>query len=632
MNDFGGPGAEMADMPDHVSALRHVAVFARVEQAILAEIASTAKLREVPSGAVLIRQGDRAEALYLVVSGRFRVSNAGVAIAMIGPGAPIGELAFFAGGTRTADVTAMRDSLVMELDRAGYDSVVRAHPELASEILSAVSARLAAVTARAAPLPPQAGRVVMLVGIADGTLPAPLVEGVRAAAERRGDVTVVEAGDAPVSRGRAGLAEWLREHEARMGRVILVVRDPAAEPDWATFVAGACDSQFMVGPLSEARPPLPGSFEARVLAVEHGPGRQLVLWRERATAEISGTPAWLAGRNIALHHHLALDSAEDFQRLLRFMCDDARGLVLSGGGAFGTAHLGAFKALREAGVAIDFIGGTSVGAAMAAALASGLDPDEIMRRCDEIFVTSKAMGRYTAPLYSVLNHRVFDEQLAKHYGSAPVEDLPVNLFAVASSLSDNDIRVIRTGPVWKAVRASGSIPALLPPVIGEGGEVLIDGGLFDNLPLGVMRRLKAGPNIAMDFGLGRGWRVEADYDALPGPFAAALGLVLGRRGRPARLGRFPRIAPVLSRAMTMNSRRRIAETDFGADILLDLPVDPKANFLDWRRGGAHYATAHRELAAALARARATEAPDEGPDGAVEMVRRAAGLLRAREEA
>jgi len=302
--------------------------------------------------------------------------------------------------------------------------------------------------------------------------------------------------------------------------------------------------------------------------------------------------------------------------------------VLSGGGAFGTAHLGAFKALSEAGIAIDFIGGTSVGAAMAAALARGLDPDEIMRRCDEIFVTSKAMGRYTAPLYSVLNHRVFDEQLAKHYGTGPVEDLPVNFFAVASSLSDNDIRIIRSGPVWKAVRASGSIPALLPPVIGEGGEVLIDGGLFDNLPLGVMRRLKAGPNIAMDFGLGRGWRVEADYDALPGPFAAALGLVLGRRARSARLGRFPRIAPVLSRAMTMNSRRRVAETDFGEDVLLDLPVAAKANFLDWNRGGDHYACAHRSLSEALAEARGAGGASTGHGAAIEIVRRAADLLRS----
>jgi NTE family protein len=163
-------------------------------------------------------------------------------------------------------------------------------------------------------------------------------------------------------------------------------------------------------------------------------------------------------------------------------------------------------------------------------------------------------------------------------------------------------------------------------VLTDGGEVLIDGGLFDNLPLQIMRQLKAGPNIAMDFQQSPDWRVQADYDALPRPLRAAAGLVFGRRARPAAARRFPRIASVLSRAMTMNSRRRIAEIDFGRDVLIELPVQDGASFLDWTRGQAHFDQAHRALGAALAEEPAS-ADGTGEDLAMIRVRAAAGILR-----
>lgn len=609
MEDIASLKPDGFSIEDRIAALRHVAGLSALDDAVLAEIAAQARLRSLPSGTLLIRQGDSASALYLVVSGRFRISTAGVIIAAVGPGEPIGELAFFAGGRRTADVTAMRDSRVLELDRAGYDAIAARHPELSAAILAAVAGRLAAVAARAAPLPPQSGRVIALTGAADRPLPDALEDGLRHAAKRRGGIEVHSVEDAPVKAGAAALAEWLRRLEGSGKRQVLILRDPAACPVWAKFVAGSSDSLAVAAPLKTPLAPRPGTVETRAFTAGQSHGgavagvQHLVLWRDHAAQPISGTSAWLAGRQVALHHHLALDRAADFDRLMRFFCDAARGLVLAGGGAFGAAHLGAYQAMTEAGIDVDFVGGTSVGAAMAAAIAKGLPPEESMQRCNDIFVNSRAMGRLTAPLYSVLNHRVFDAQLQKHFGDDPVEDSPLNYFAVASSLSRNAPHVIRSGPLWLAVRASGSIPALMPPVLSDEGEVLIDGGLFNNLPLSVMRQLKAGPNIALDFRQGRDWRVKADYGALPGPFRAAAGLIFGRGARPAAVRRFPRIASVLSRAMTMNSRRLIEQTEWGDDILVELPVVPGASFLDWTRAQAHYNAAHNALATALDYAR-----------------------------
>jgi NTE family protein len=611
-----------------VAMLRSASSLQGLADHALTLIAETASIRSHLSGEMLIRKGDLADTLYLVLTGRFRVVNEAATIAMIGPGEPIGELAFFAGGRRTADVVAMRDSTVLELDRQGYEALVAADPALAATILATVSARLAAVTARAVALPPQAGRVMTLIAAGTAPLPEALIDGLQAAARRHGGLCLHDGSTAPVDAGPAALAEWMRALETAGGRHLLVVRDADAHPVWAGFAAGSADSLIVAGTLERPEPPRPGGIEARASDAAYRPVLQLVLWRDRADQPIRGTPAWLAGRDVALHHHLALDRPADFERLVRFCCDQARGLVLAGGGAFGTAHLGAFKALQEEGIAIDFIGGTSVGAAMAAALAKGLDIDEIMDRCNDIFVANRAMGRLTAPLYSILNHRVFDDQLERHFGTDPVEDVPLNFFAVASSLSRNAPHVIRSGPLWKAVRASGSIPALLPPVLTDDGEVLIDGGLFDNLPLQVMRQLKSGPNIALDFPVAQNWRVDADYTALPRPVRAAAGLIMGRIARPARVRRFPRIASVLSRAMTMNSRRLIAETDLSPDVLIELPVRKGASFLDWTRSHDHFHHANRLLRDALAQAEPNPADGTAPtsDAVIERLRAAASIL------
>ncbi|MFB9148298.1 patatin-like phospholipase family protein [Roseovarius ramblicola] len=575
-------------------------VFDGLEAETLDEIARGVSLQHVPTGETLIEQDSRADTLYLVASGRFRVARDGQAIATVGVGEPLGELAFFSGGRRTARVTALRESEVLGLTREGFDAVAQHHPGLPQAILATVAARLAAVTAKAPALSPMAGLVVSIGPVAGGDpLPEPLVEGLLRSADELGHLNIHTAETAPVSAGADALAEWFAPLERAGERHILLVRDPQATPDWAHFAETRSDSRFRVGRLG-ATPPAP---QPDTLVVE--PRDHLVLWRPTAATPISGTVDWLSGRDIEMHHHLALDAPGDFARILRFASDRALGVVLAGGGAFGTAHVGALQAMSEAGVPVDYIGGTSVGAAMAAAIARALPAEEIMRRCNEIFVTSRAMNRLNVPLYSVLDHRIFDTQLAKHFGEGLIEDLALPFFAVSSNLSRNDIHVHRFGQLWKAVRSSGSIPALLPPMLTDEGEVLIDGGLLENVPLETMRRLKSGANVVFDFRLGSTWRVEADYDALPGRLGALRGFLL----KGSRKNRYPRIPSILSRSMIINSRREAGRMDMGRDILVQLPTAPRANFLDWTKGQQNYEIGHRTLATALSETDPGAAPD-----------------------
>jgi len=224
----------------------------------------------------------------------------------------------------------------------------------------------------------------------------------------------------------------------------------------------------------------PSVLEQNLLDTTLKPNIQLVLYRQETSQPTTDTARWLDNRDVALHHHIALDSEADFARLGRFVRGEAIGLVLCGGGSFGTAHLGVIQALHERGYTFDFYGGTSIGAAMGGSLAIGLSTGRIMDLCEDLFIKSKAMSRFTVPKHSVFDHHRLDTALMKHFGRHNIEDMPINFFAVATSLTDNDVAVMRRGPLWQALRASASLPGVFPPFIKEDGEVLIDGGLIDN--------------------------------------------------------------------------------------------------------------------------------------------------------
>ena len=323
--------------------------------------------------------------------------------------------------------------------------------------------------------------------------------------------------------------------------------------------------------------------------------RSLILWRERADVPIAQTEGWLAGREIALHHHLALDRQSDFERIARFLTGNAVGLVLSGGGVFGCAHLGIAKALKDSGIPIDFAGGSSVGAAMSAGLSAGLDPDEILDRTEESFIKNRAMRRITIPIHSILDHRAYDAALQRNYGVRKIEDLPINWFAVSASLTHNQMRIHRSGLLWEAVRASTAIPGILPPFITKDGDMLVDGALVDNVPVNVMRGLKLGPNIVVLFRRPGEARIAGGYASTPSRGSLIRNLIFRRRRTD-----YPSMLSIIMRGMFLTSDS-IQRMSSPGDLFVTPGFAPDIRLLDWRRGREIAATAHAHMCEVLTR-------------------------------
>ena len=470
---------EKAVRQELLKTLHCVPVFTNAVTGDLDALIDNTTRKTLTRGEHLIDAGDEADALYIVLRGRLLVFSNGKPIAEIEPGEPVGELGFFSGRKRTADVLAARTSEVLVLTRENYDQLAKKMPSLSNAIMSTMAARLADNTTNTGKLRPRPGSTVAMVAASNGGIPDDFISRLRTAARNHNtgneELRIIDEADLPKGMGQntEKIARWISEQQAigdaGKGLKTLLLGNGASDSPWNQAIMDNADTIFITAEKALARR---GSVDLSPMEerIQHQllkSNVQMVIWRDRHDRPIRNTGNWLSGRAVQLHHHVALDAPEDFARLVRFVTGTANGLVLCGGGAFGTAHLGAIKALREAGLKIDMYGGTSVGAAMAAALAVGKPPDEVMDLCEDIFIRSKAMGRLTVPLHSVIDHKRFDEQMQKHYGDYLVEDLPVNFYSVATSLTTNDLHVIRDGELWKAVRASSSIPAVFPPMIRE---------------------------------------------------------------------------------------------------------------------------------------------------------------------
>jgi NTE family protein len=241
-----------------------------------------------------------------------------------------------------------------------------------------------------------------------------------------------------------------------------------------------------------------------------------------------------------LFHWRGLED-EDAARLARVIARRSIGLVLSGGGARAYAHIGVVRALREAGLPFDIIGGTSMGAIVAACVAMGWDNDEIEFRIRKSFVETNPLGDYVLPVVGLVRGRRVEDRLREHFGEALIEDLGIPFFAISTDLVAGDVRVHRGGSLRKALRASISLPGILPPVIDGDQGLLVDGAVLKNFPVDILRDLHRGPIIGVDVARRDGIDLE-DFRDPPGFF----GWIAAHGFQAA-----PPIASVLMRAATL---------------------------------------------------------------------------------
>jgi NTE family protein len=300
-------------------------------------------------------------------------------------------------------------------------------------------------------------------------------------------------------------------------------------------------------------------------AAARGTRVELALLHE-GTFVAGAASRWLKTLPVAQHHHIA--GPADLGRAARLITRRGVGLVLSGGGARGFAHLGVVRALREARVPVDFVGGSSIGAIIAAGVAMGWGDEEMRTRYRRTFVDSNPVNDYTFPLVALTRGRKVSRLLEREYGDTLIEDLRTPFFCLSADLNAARAVEHRDGAVWRALRASVAIPGMLPPVF-RGDDVLVDGAAINNLPIDLMHARAPGLVIGCDVGANHRTAPHVVADGPP------LWRLFSRGGR--RMSIFQ----ILMRAGMVNSVSGAAAQRNLADVLLK-PSLASIDLLEWR--------------------------------------------------
>lgn len=497
---------------DARTALHKVPILADVDDEPLDQLSGAMDRQRVRANEWLFKLGDPSDAIYVIDCGRFAAVGAdGQVLREMGAGESIGELGVIAGEMRSAGARALRDGTVWRIAAETFSEVLEKTPQLQSAMLR-VMARMLRESRSV-----QSEQRPRVIGIlpTGKAVAAPVADAIATRLGSHGRMAVVSP---PVETtaavtDHAELAEAFNESLDRAERDndwVLLVADRGSGEAWRRYVVTQSDRLVV---LVDQRHP-PGGVDQ---LDTHGPLHLITMTEP--------DPSWWDLLKPVSHHY---GNDDGIAALARRIAGRSLGLVMAGGGARGFAHLGVYEELNRAGVVIDRFGGTSAGAIVSGLFAQGMGVQEAID-FSRFVAQSSPFSDYTIPAIALTKGERADRLLGEIYGDTLIEHLPFGFFSVSADMISGNQIIHRRGPLSVAVRASMSIPGLLPPV-RDGDRLLLDGGLLNNLPADVMCADEDGDVICVD--LRRKFQPSNSFGLLPSlvqPPACVRHLVTGTK-------------------------------------------------------------------------------------------------------
>ncbi|KAJ0067604.1 hypothetical protein NL108_008762, partial [Boleophthalmus pectinirostris] len=511
------------------------------------------------AGRAVYRQGDKSDSTFIVLSGRLRSVIAKddgkkELAGEYGRGDLIGVVEALTHMNRATTVHAVRDSELAKLPEGALNSIKRRYPQVVTRLIHLLGQKILGnmqqvngpLAARGLGLHTPSSKwdsgnpasnlsTVTILPVSDEVPLTAFTLELYHALSGIGPILLLTSDTIKQRLGSAALdsvheyrlSSWLGQQED-IHRIVLYQSDPSLTP-WTQRCIRQADCILIVG-LGEQEPTV-GELERMLEGSAVRAQKQLVLLHREDGPPPKGTAEWLNMRSwISRHHHLSCprrvfsrrslpklrelyqrvfekcpDRHSDFSRLARILTGNGIAVVLGGGGARGCSQVGILRALNEAGIPIDLVGGTSIGSFMGALYAEEKSSSRMRVRAREwaMDMTSlfKKIVDLTYPITSMFSGASFNSGISSVFKGKQIEDLWLPYFNITTDITASAMRVHTDGSLWRYVRASMSLSGYLPPLCDpKDGHLLMDGGYINNLPADVARSMGAKVVIAIDVG------------------------------------------------------------------------------------------------------------------------------------
>lgn len=566
-------------------ALSHL--FSALDSHVTQQLIDKIRIVQVSSGDVLYRQGEPGDGLHILHTGRMQVDvysedKADIkTVGVLRAGDVVGEISLFTGGSRSATVVATRDSTLGYLSRKDFDQLMDSYPSIKLDIAYFIINRLTeSQNNKISPV--HVIKSIAVMPLDNQSETHLFSDQLHQSLQHYGSVGLVESSavtafysdttDETQQKHELELEQYLDNIEEENDFVVLVA--DSFKSSWTMKCATFADAIIFVSKAASSIDEAVKYFQNVTNSWRQiTPIYDLVLLHNQQAGCPKNTKYWLKNLPVKRHHHMHIGQQDDISRLARILTGNSVSLVLSGGGARGFAHLGVIRAIREAGIPIDMIGGVSQGAIIAAGVAMEWDDKRMLEEYKAAYVDDNPGNDYTLPIFSIIKGEKMSKRLRRHFGDVEIEDLKVSFFSVSSNLSSGDEKIHRSGSLCQSLKASSAIPAILPPII-ENSEVLVDGSVLNNLPVNVAREIMGGHIIAVDVSTDKDF--EYKNKKLPTAWQYIKRSLFSSKSNKDE----PKIQQIILKSMMLGGRREAGITKHRADLHIAPSVN-EFDMFDW---------------------------------------------------
>lgn len=480
-----------------IEFLSQTDLFTNMTTNALREIAKGFSVEYVAGRKILFSQADNPSCLYVLMYGllcAIKEYDDGTSkkIGEIRPGSVVGEIGCLFDVARTASVYAIRDSVLLKMTKKTFSTLLKVHPNIMLGIAKESVQRLV-----------NPKKTSFRQGSFSFTLiPAGKYSDIEEFSQifakklsKYGNVLLLTRpifkklyGNMvdKISMQNTQVLSCIHELETKYKFLVYIAPE---RNNWSDICLRQADKILLIGNYGED--PTLNDIEATIFTRDSDsdvkPTIDLLLLFADIPQFVNVTP-WLNKRRLSEHHKVRVNRTEDLERFVRLITGNSLGLVLSGGGSLALAHVGVYKALQEANITVDYVSGSSMGGLVAALIAMEVDYKTMTEMLEKQLISFQKNVDYTFPIIALIRAKLLDKLLQESFGkNLLIENLWQKYFCVSTNISINKVNVHDSGILWKAIRASLSLPGILPVVFNDKKQILVDGSIINNLPVDIMQ-------------------------------------------------------------------------------------------------------------------------------------------------